>query len=81
MLCTVKLHGAVRHDGPVIVTTVVPVGSQSTHMICPHCYREITTSTKNEPGIIAYISGIVIALLGYVTLFTVQIVAFMYNQI
>lgn len=63
---SVKLHGPARMDGPVIVTTVVPVGSQSTHMICPHCYSEISTMTKPEPGIIAYISGIVIALLGSV---------------
>lgn len=50
--------------GPTIVTTVVPVGSESTHMICPHCYAEIDTATRTEPGMIAYISGLVIALLG-----------------
>lgn len=51
-------------NGPTILTTVVPVGPQSTHMICPHCLAEIETSTKTEPGMIAYISGVVIALLG-----------------
>ncbi|KAG8311788.1 hypothetical protein J6590_037399 [Homalodisca vitripennis] len=63
----VKQHGPVRHVGPVIVTTVVPVSSQPTHMICPHCYSEITTTTKTEPGIIAYISGIIIAAIGVAT--------------
>lgn len=50
--------------GPTIVTTVVPVGPQPTHMICPYCHAEIDTATKTEPGLIAYISGVVIALLG-----------------
>lgn len=50
--------------GPSILTTVVPVGPQPTHMICPHCRAEIDTSTKTEPGIIAYISGFIICLLG-----------------
>ena len=50
--------------GPTIVTTVVPVGPQTTHTICPSCRLEIDTKTKTEPGIIAYISGVVIALLG-----------------
>ncbi|XP_054276275.1 LITAF domain-containing protein-like [Macrosteles quadrilineatus] len=53
-------------QGPVIMTTVVPVGSQPTHMICPHCYSEITTKTKTEPGLIAYISGTLIALFGFI---------------
>lgn len=47
-----------------IVTTVVPLGPQSTRMTCPHCHFEISTSTKTEPGIIAYISGALIALFG-----------------
>lgn len=47
-----------------IVTTVVPIGAQSTHTICPSCLVEIDTKTKTEPGLIAYISGVVIALLG-----------------
>lgn len=52
-------------NGPTIVTTIVPLGSGSTHTICPHCYAEIDTATRTEPGMIAYISGFVIALLGY----------------
>uniref|UniRef100_A0A0A9ZGQ8 Lipopolysaccharide-induced tumor necrosis factor-alpha factor n=1 Tax=Lygus hesperus TaxID=30085 RepID=A0A0A9ZGQ8_LYGHE len=48
----------------VIVTTVVPVGPDSTHMICPHCRFEIESSTTRKPGIIAYLSGFVIFLLG-----------------
>ena len=51
-------------NGPTIVTTIVPVGPQSTHTICPHCHAEIDTVTKTEPGMIAYISGVIIALLG-----------------
>lgn len=48
-----------------IVTTVVPIGPQSTHMICPSCHSEMDTNTRTEPGLIAYISGFVIAMLGY----------------
>ncbi|KAL5277112.1 CDIP1 family protein [Megaselia abdita] len=47
-----------------IVTSVVPIGRESTHMICPSCNAEIETSTRTEPGMIAYLSGLVIALLG-----------------
>ncbi|KAH8406168.1 hypothetical protein KR215_005995 [Drosophila sulfurigaster] len=47
-----------------ILTTVVPIGRSPTHMICPSCHAEIETSTRSEPGMIAYISGFVIALLG-----------------
>ncbi|XP_055378824.1 LITAF domain-containing protein [Condylostylus longicornis] len=47
-----------------LVTTVVPIARNSTHMICPHCHAEINTSTRTEPGLIAYLSGFVIALLG-----------------
>lgn len=52
-------------NGPTIVTTIVPLGSGPTHTICPQCHSEIDTATKTEPGMIAYISGVVIALLGY----------------
>lgn len=47
-----------------IVTTVVPIGRTATHMICPSCHAEIETTTRTEPGMIAYLSGFVIALLG-----------------
>ncbi|XP_055686908.1 LITAF domain-containing protein [Lutzomyia longipalpis] len=47
-----------------IVTTVVPIGPHTTHMICPSCHAEINTQTRTEPGPIAYLSGLVIALLG-----------------
>lgn len=47
-----------------IVTTVVPVGPNATHMICPNCHAEVETSIRKEPGLIAYITGAVIALLG-----------------
>lgn len=50
--------------GTRIVTTVVPIGPQSTHMICPSCHSEMDTNTRTEPGLIAYVSGFVIAMLG-----------------
>jgi len=50
--------------GPPIVTTVIPLGPHSTRMICPSCHAEITSSTESKPGLIAYVSGLVIALLG-----------------
>lgn len=49
-----------------IVTTVVPIGPHPTHMICPSCHAEIDTRIRREPGLIAYVSGFVIALLGLV---------------
>lgn len=42
------------------------MGPGPTHTICPHCQVEIESTTKTEPGMIAYISGVVIALLGYI---------------
>lgn len=54
----------VVHRGPEILTTVVPVGPEPTHMICPHCHAEIDTTTKTEPGLIAYIVGTIICLIG-----------------
>jgi len=50
--------------GPQILTTVIPLGPRSTHMVCPHCNAEIESSTQATPGLIAYISAGVIALLG-----------------
>uniref|UniRef100_A0A171ASQ7 Cell death-inducing p53-target protein 1 n=1 Tax=Triatoma infestans TaxID=30076 RepID=A0A171ASQ7_TRIIF len=54
----------VHKSAPTIVTTVVPLGPHPTHMICPHCHVEIESTTKREPGIVAYISGIIIFLMG-----------------
>jgi len=51
-------------DGPTIVTTVVPVGPEQTHMVCQYCHAEIDTTTKTEPGLIAYIAGIIICVIG-----------------
>lgn len=45
------------------------MGPGPTHTICPHCQVEIESTTKTEPGMIAYISGVVIALLGYIYIF------------
>lgn len=52
--------------GPVIMTTVVPVGSESTHMVCPCCRAEIDTSTRTEPGLLAWVSGGLLLLFGYI---------------
>ncbi|CAH0383601.1 unnamed protein product [Bemisia tabaci] len=49
-----------------IVTTVVPLGTSSTHMICPNCRIEIDTVTRTQPGMIAYISSAIISLFGCV---------------
>lgn len=43
--------------GPTIVTTVVPVGPQTTHMVCPSCHAEIDTSVRSEPSLMAWITG------------------------
>ncbi|KAK8376101.1 hypothetical protein O3P69_008671 [Scylla paramamosain] len=47
-----------------VVTTVVPLGSQSTHMICPHCHAEVDTTTKTSPSVVAWLSGFIICILG-----------------
>lgn len=49
---------------PDFVTTVVPVGPNPTHMICPYCRAEIDTTTRTKPGLIAYISGGLLCLFG-----------------
>lgn len=56
--------GVTVPEQATIVTTVVPLGPQSTRMTCPHCHFDVSTSTKTEPGLIAYISGALIALFG-----------------
>ncbi|XP_042233048.1 lipopolysaccharide-induced tumor necrosis factor-alpha factor-like isoform X1 [Homarus americanus] len=47
-----------------VVTTVVPLGSQSTHMICPHCHADVDTATKLSPSMVAWLSGFIICILG-----------------
>lgn len=51
-----------------IVTTVIPLGPSSTRMVCPSCRAEMTTKTITKPGIIAIVSGVIIAALGFVFL-------------
>ncbi|XP_017776632.1 PREDICTED: cell death-inducing p53-target protein 1-like [Nicrophorus vespilloides] len=51
-------------NGPTIMTTVVPLGPEHTHMICPHCLAEIDTTIDKKPGLIAYIAGFLICLIG-----------------
>jgi len=51
---------------PIIVTTVVPVGPGVTHMVCPHCHAEIDTAVRTEPGLLAWLSGGLLLLMGYV---------------
>jgi len=48
----------------MIVTTVVPVGPGSTHMVCPHCHAEIDTAVRTEPGLLAWLSGGLLLLMG-----------------
>ena len=50
---------------PIIVTTVVPVGPGVTHMVCPHCHAEIDTAVRTEPGLLAWLSGGLLLLMGY----------------
>ncbi|XP_066971043.1 lipopolysaccharide-induced tumor necrosis factor-alpha factor homolog isoform X1 [Macrobrachium rosenbergii] len=58
-------YATYNHAAPTaIVTTVVPLGSQSTHMICPHCHAEIDTATKTSPSLVAWLSGFIICILG-----------------
>lgn len=52
--------------GQRIMTTVVPIGPHSTHMVCPSCHSEINTKTRSSPGLIAYVSGFLIAVFGLV---------------
>ena len=52
--------------GPVIITTVVPVGPTPVHTVCPHCYTQIDTSIKSTPSQKAWISGILLFLCGYI---------------
>jgi lipopolysaccharide-induced tumor necrosis factor-alpha factor len=47
-----------------IVTTIVPLGPHSTHTVCPSCGCEINTKTTTSPGVIAWVSGFLIALFG-----------------
>lgn len=47
-----------------IVTTVIPLGPHSTHTICPSCGCEMNTKTRTSPGLIAYVSGFLIAVFG-----------------
>jgi len=51
---------------PIIVTTVIPVGPEATRMTCPSCHSEIDSAIRKEPGLIAWISGGVLLLLGYI---------------
>lgn len=47
-----------------IVTHVVTIGPHSTHMICPSCHGDINSKTRSSPGLIAWVSGFLIALFG-----------------
>jgi len=50
----------------IIFTNIV--GPHSTHTVCPSCGNEINTKTTTQPGLMAYISGFIIALCGWVML-------------
>uniref|UniRef100_A0A336KRY7 CSON002283 protein n=1 Tax=Culicoides sonorensis TaxID=179676 RepID=A0A336KRY7_CULSO len=47
-----------------IVTHVVTIGPHSTHMICPSCHGDINSKVRSSPGLIAWVSGFLIALFG-----------------
>lgn len=47
-----------------IVTTIIPLGPHATHTVCPTCGSEINTKTRSSPGLIAYVSGFLIAVFG-----------------
>lgn len=47
-----------------LITTVVPVGSHSTRMVCFKCRKEITTNTHRIPSLKAYISSCLCCLIG-----------------
>lgn len=49
---------------PTIVTTIVPLGPKTTHMVCPHCQHEINTATKTSPSRTAWIASLIICCLG-----------------
>lgn len=47
-----------------IITTVVPLGLDPCHMICPHCHKEMESKTHRAPKVGAYLAGILICLMG-----------------
>lgn len=47
-----------------IITTVVPLGLNPTHMICPHCQKEMETKVQRSPKVGAYLAGLLICLMG-----------------
>nr|BAN20724.1 conserved hypothetical protein [Riptortus pedestris] len=50
---------------PIPVPIGAHVGPDPMSMQCPNCHMTIETSTKTEPGLIAYISGVLIFLFGF----------------
>ncbi|CAL8125533.1 unnamed protein product [Orchesella dallaii] len=48
---------------PPIVTRGVPLASKSIDVVCPHCQTSIRTSIAKRPGIMAYLSGAIMACL------------------
>lgn len=49
---------------PFIMTSVIPVGPRNTRMVCPSCHSTIVTKVKSSPGVKAWISGLVLAMVG-----------------
>ncbi|OAD55497.1 LITAF-like protein, partial [Eufriesea mexicana] len=52
------------YSRPTTTIQIIPLGPQSTRTTCPYCFAQVDTTIKTEPGMIAYISGVVIALMG-----------------
>ncbi|ODN04828.1 Cell death-inducing p53-target protein 1 [Orchesella cincta] len=48
---------------PPVVTRGVPLASKSIDVVCPHCQTSIRTSIEKRPGIMAYLSGAIMACL------------------
>lgn len=47
-----------------IVTTVVTIGPHSSHMVCPICHANINSRTRSSPGLVAWVTGFLLALFG-----------------
>jgi len=47
-----------------VITRVVTLGPHSTHMTCPSCSANVNTKVRSTPGVVAWLSGFLIALFG-----------------
>lgn len=47
-----------------VVTHVATLGPHSTLMSCPSCHADVNTKVRSAPGVIAWVSGFLIAFFG-----------------